>query len=97
MLASASLSTEGKFGLYEPSGGTAPDIAGKGIANPIAQILSGAMMLRFSFGDTETADRIEAAVAKSIGQGVRTIDLAKKGEPSVSTMEMADKIISNLG
>lgn len=96
MLASASLSTEDKFGLYEPSGGTAPDIAGKGIANPIAQILSAAMMLRFSFDDIQTADRIEQAVSKSIQQGARTGDLAKAGEKSISTAEMAKTIISNL-
>ena len=72
MLASASLN-DTKFGLYEPSGGSAPDIAGKGIANPIATILSAAMMLRYSFDLDQEADAIEAAVEKVLEEGYRTI------------------------
>ncbi len=101
MLSSASLGA-GKnslglpFGLFEPAGGTAPDIAGKGIANPCAQILSVALMLRFSFGLEKTATRIEAAVKKAVTSGVRTGDIAF-GKPSVGTKAMADAIIANLG
>lgn len=100
MLSSASLGA-GKnslglpFGLYEPAGGTAPDIAGKGIANPCAQILSAALMLRFSFGREETASRIEAAVKNAVTSGTRTADIAF-GKTSVSTRQMADAIIANL-
>ena len=75
MLASASLN-EDSFGLYEPAGGSAPDIAGKGIANPIAQILSAAMMLRYSFGLDEAAAAIEAAVDATLEQGIMTADIA---------------------
>ncbi|MBC8008936.1 MAG: 3-isopropylmalate dehydrogenase, partial [Burkholderiales bacterium] len=101
MLSSASLGT-GKnslglpFGLFEPAGGTAPDIAGKGIANPCAQILSVAMMLRYSFGLDAVAAKIEAAVRKAVAtDGVRTGDIAF-GKPSVGTKAMADAIIANL-
>ena len=84
------------FGLYEPAGGTAPDIAGKGIANPCAQILSGAMMLRYSFGQTELAAKIENAVRQTVtADGVRTGDIAF-GKPSVGTAAMADAIIARL-
>ena len=96
MLASASLSTEPGFGLYEPSGGTAPDIAGKGIANPIAQILSASLLLRYSFNETDVADRIDAAVRKAIESGARTGDLAGPGEKVVDTQEMTDAIIGFL-
>lgn len=96
MLASASLSTRAGFGLYEPSGGTAPDIAGKGIANPIAQILSGAMMLRHSFGMEVEARRIELAVRAAIGAGARTIDIAARGEEKIGTMEMAQEIVRRM-
>jgi 3-isopropylmalate dehydrogenase len=95
LLASASLA-EGSFGLYEPAGGSAPDIAGKGIANPIAQILSAALMLRFSFEANEAADAIENAVARTIEQGIRTIDIAPRGTPNVSTVAMGDAIVANL-
>ena len=100
MLASASLGAEKNslgfpFGLYEPSGGTAPDIAGQGIANPCAQILSGAMMLRYSFGENEAADAIEAAVEKAVTGGVRTGDIAF-GLDSVGTKEMGSAILANL-
>lgn len=97
MLPSASLA-EGTFGMYEPSGGSAPDIAGQGIANPIAQILSAGMMLRFSFGLVEAADAIDNAVAKVLEQGVRTRDIYQKltGEQLVNTKEMGDAIIAAL-
>ncbi len=100
MLSSASLGA-GKntlglpFGLYEPAGGTAPDIAGKGIANPCAQILSVALMLRFSFGLDAIATRIEQAVKAAVTSGTRTGDIAF-GRPSVGTKAMADAIIANL-
>ena len=90
MLPSASLNEEG-FGLYEPAGGSAPDIAGKGIANPIAQILSAAMMLRYSFNLNEAADAIENAVQKVLAKGHRTGDLADDSTP-VSTAEMGTLI-----
>ena len=83
------------FGLYEPAGGTAPDIAGKGVANPCAQILSVALMLRFSFGLEATATRIEAAVKKAVTSGIRTGDIAFGGA-SVGTRAMADAIIAQL-
>jgi 3-isopropylmalate dehydrogenase len=83
------------FGLYEPAGGTAPDIAGKGIANPCAQILSGALMLRYSFGLDAVAARIEAAVQKAVTSGTRTGDIAF-GRPVVGTKAMADAIIAQL-
>jgi 3-isopropylmalate dehydrogenase len=97
MLPSASLA-EGSFGMYEPSGGSAPDIAGQGIANPIAQILSAGMMLRYSFGMVEAADAIDHAVAKVLDQGIRTRDIyqQKAGEKLVNTKEMGDAIIGNL-
>ena len=96
MLASASLSTERGFGLYEPSGGTAPDIAGKGVANPIAQILSASLMLRYSFKETGVADRIDTAVRKAIESGARTGDLAGPGEKIINTREMTDAIMDHL-
>ena len=93
MLASASLN-ETKFGLYEPSGGSAPDIAGKGIANPIATILSAAMMLRFSFDLDKEADAIENAVAAVLKAGYRTIDIMSAGKTQIGTAEMGDRICS---
>jgi 3-isopropylmalate dehydrogenase len=100
MLPSASLGTGQhgfyRFGLYEPSGGSAPDIAGQGIANPIAQILSVAMMLRHSFNLGDTAARIESAVRKVIGQGLRTKDIWSEGTKLVSTKEMGHEIRENL-
>jgi len=82
------------FGMYEPSGGSAPDIAGQGVANPIAQILSAAMMLRYSLGETAAADAIEAAVDKAIDSGLRTGDIftGKEGETKVGTVAMAEAI-----
>jgi 3-isopropylmalate dehydrogenase len=95
LLPSASLA-DGAFGLYEPSGGTAPDIAGKGIANPIAQILSAALMLRYSFKENEAAAAIEKAVEETLTAGIRTADLARPGEKSVSTTEMGRAIRERL-
>ena len=91
MLSSASLN-ETKFGLYEPSGGSAPDIAGKGIANPIATILSAAMMLRFSFDLDKEADAIEQAVERVLKEGYRTIDIMSEGKQQVNTEKMGDLI-----
>ncbi|MMZ51905.1 3-isopropylmalate dehydrogenase [compost metagenome] len=93
MLPSASLA-DGNFGLYEPVHGSAPDIAGKGIANPTATILSAAMMLRYSFGLEKAANAIEQAVHNVLNSGVRTGDIASNKEEAVGTKEMADKIIA---
>ncbi|SQI42541.1 3-isopropylmalate dehydrogenase [Leminorella richardii] len=90
MLPSASLNDKG-FGLYEPAGGSAPDIAGKNIANPIAQILSLSLLMRYSLNANDAADAIENAVNKALAQGFRTGDLAGSG-PSVSTSQMGDAI-----
>lgn len=95
MLASASLN-ETKFGLYEPSGGSAPDIAGKGIANPIATILSAAMMLRFSFDLDKEAEAIENAVEQVLKEGYRTIDIMSEGKKQVGTAEMGDLIAGHI-
>jgi 3-isopropylmalate dehydrogenase len=103
MLPSASLgATSGgrTFGFYEPAGGTAPDIAGRNLANPIAQILSASMMLRYSFGLSEAADAITAAVDKVIAQGLRTGDIFNPSDASarkVGTREMGDAIAAALG
>lgn len=94
LLASASLNSE-NFGLYEPAGGSAPDIAGKNISNPIAEILSAAMMLRYSFGMNEVAVAIEDAVSRTLESGMFTADLFGKGEP-VSTKEMGNAISAQL-
>ena len=102
MLPSASLGQvkEGGrfFGLYEPSGGSAPDIAGQGIANPIAQILSLALLLRYSLGETAAADAIDKAVKSVIALGYRTCDLftGSHGEKKISTAEMGDAIVDSL-
>ena len=95
MLSSASLN-EGKFGLYEPSHGSAPDIAGKGIANPIATILSAAMMLRFSFDLDKEADAVENAVKKVLAGGYRTADIMAEGMKQTGTKEMGDLICSQI-
>jgi 3-isopropylmalate dehydrogenase len=92
MLPSASLA-EGKFGLYEPIHGSAPDIAGKGIANPLATILSAAMMLRSSFGLPKEAEMVEAAVEAVLNAGHRSPDLAKPGEATVGTTQMGDLVV----
>ena len=94
MLASASLGDG--VSLFEPSAGSAPDIAGKGIANPIATILSTAMMLRYSFGLAEEADCIEAACEKALNDGHRTSDIAKEGEKILSTSEMGKIVCDNI-
>jgi 3-isopropylmalate dehydrogenase len=96
MLPSASLNSS-KQGLYEPSHGSAPDIAGKGIANPLATILSAAMMLRFSLNQEAAAQRIEAAVKKVLEQGLRTADIYSEGTTRVSTKEMGDAVVKALG
>jgi 3-isopropylmalate dehydrogenase len=95
MLPSASLDKDNK-GLYEPSHGSAPDIAGKGVANPLATILSAAMMLRYSLGKTEQADRIESAVKKVLEQGYRTGDIATPDGKIVGTKEMGDAVLKAL-
>ena len=95
MLSSASLN-ETKFGLYEPSHGSAPDIAGKGIANPIATILSAAMMLRFSLDLDEEADAVEAAVQQVLKEGYRTVDIMSEGMKQVGTKEMGDLIAERI-
>ena len=96
MLPSASLNAQGQ-GLYEPSHGSAPDIAGKGIANPLATILSAAMMLRFSLNQEAAALRIEAAVQKVLQQGLRTGDIYSEGTTRVSTVQMGDAVVEALG
>ncbi|WP_396270228.1 3-isopropylmalate dehydrogenase [Ideonella sp.] len=93
MLPSASLNAQNK-GLYEPSHGSAPDIAGKGIANPLATILSAAMMLRFSLQQPEAADRIESSVRAVLSAGLRTADIWSDGTQKVSTREMGDAVVA---
>ncbi len=95
MLPSASLNSKNQ-GLYEPSHGSAPDIAGKGIANPLATILSAAMMLRFSLNQAAAADRIEAAVSKVLDSGLRTTDIWSEGTTRVGTREMGDAVVAAL-
>ncbi len=95
MLPSASLDANNK-GLYEPSHGSAPDIAGKGIANPLATILSAAMMLRYSLQQAEAADRIESAVQQVLGSGYRTPDIWSEGTRKVGTREMGDAVVAAL-
>ncbi len=100
MLPSASLGlamkTHGRFGLYEPSGGSAPDIAGKGIANPIAQILSTAMLLRYSLGLADASSAIEAAVRQTIADGFRTADIQSEEGILVGTVEMGDAVVERM-
>jgi 3-isopropylmalate dehydrogenase len=95
MLPSAALDEKGK-GLYEPIHGTAPDIAGKGLANPLATILSAAMMLRYSLRDERNARRIEAAVTKALRDGLRTADIHTAGTRKVGTQEMGDAVVRAL-
>jgi 3-isopropylmalate dehydrogenase len=85
---------ESKFGLYEPAGGSAPDIAGKGIANPLAQILSAGMMLRYSLNLPQAADRLETAVKNVLNQGIRTVDIAADRRRVASTTQIADAIVA---
>lgn len=95
LLASASLNQE-KFGLYEPAGGSAPDIAGKGVANPIAQILSASMMLKYSFGLVEIADAIEKSIERVLAKNIYTADLTDNKKQTVSTDEMGNAIAKEL-
>ncbi|HEY6822463.1 MAG TPA: 3-isopropylmalate dehydrogenase [Burkholderiales bacterium] len=95
MLPSASLDAKGK-GLYEPIHGTAPDIAGKDLANPLATILSAAMMLRYSLKQETAAQRIERAVSRALESGLRTADLHVPGTRKVGTREMGDAVVANL-
>ena len=95
MRPSASLDARGK-GLYEPIHGTAPDIAGKGLANPLAAILSAAMMLRYSLGQPGAADRVERAVAEVLQSGLRTADIFTPGTRKVGTAEMGDAVVAAL-
>jgi 3-isopropylmalate dehydrogenase len=91
MLPSASLNSENK-GMYEPIHGSAPDIAGKGVANPLATILSVAMMLRYSLGESELADKVESAVRKVLASGARTLDLGG----NMNTTDMGDAVVASL-
>jgi 3-isopropylmalate dehydrogenase len=99
-LPSASLGEGGspgsQFGLYEPIGGSAPDIAGKGIANPVAAMLSAALLLRYSLDDDHTALRIEEAVAQTIAGGARTLDIARSGERALDTEAFTQRVLANL-
>jgi 3-isopropylmalate dehydrogenase len=95
MLPSASLNAKGQ-GMYEPIHGSAPDIAGKGVANPLATILSVAMMLRYSLDAAPAAERIEAAVSKVLDQGLRTADIMSSGMRQVGTAEMGDAVVAEL-
>ena len=95
MLPSASLNESNK-GLYEPCHGSAPDIAGKNMANPLATILSVAMMLRYTFATEEAAQRIETAVKKVLAQGYRTVDIYEPGMQKLGTREMGDAVLKNL-
>ncbi len=94
MLQSASLGD--KCALYEPIHGSAPDIAGKGLANPLATILSVAMMFRHSLGMPEEAEQVEAAISRVLDRGLRTADIAKPGEASIGTAAMGDAVLAEL-
>ena len=95
MLPSASLDEHGK-GLYEPIHGSAPDIAGKGVANPLATILSVAMMLRYSLGRADLAERVERAVSRVLDQGLRTADIRAEGCETVGTVAMGEAVLAAL-
>ena len=95
MLPSASLDANGK-GLYEPIHGSAPDIAGKGMANPLAAILSAAMLLRYSLNEPEQAERIERAVGRVLDQGLRTLDIMAGDMTPVGTQAMGDAVVAAL-
>lgn len=95
MLPSASLDDKNK-GMYEPIHGSAPDIAGKNIANPLATILSVAMMLRYTFNQEEAAVRIENSVKKVLAQNYRTRDICESGMREIGTVEMGDAVLKNL-
>jgi len=96
MLPSASLDARGK-GLYEPIHGSAPDIAGKDVANPLATILSAAMMLRYSLNQDDAAQRVEGAVRKVLAKGLRTADIHEAGTTQVGTVAMGDAVVAALG
>lgn len=96
MLPSASIGAPGQPGLYEPIHGSAPDIAGRGIANPLATILSAAMLLRSSLGLHDEAAAVEAAVAATLDQGYRTADIAATGQTAISTSAMGDRVLAAL-
>jgi 3-isopropylmalate dehydrogenase len=96
MLPSASLDANNK-GLYEPIHGSAPDIAGKNLANPLATILSAAMMLRYSLDRDQAANDIEAAVKKVLAQGLRTADIHRPGTQKIGTVQMGDAVVAALG
>jgi 3-isopropylmalate dehydrogenase len=91
LLPSASINQK-SFGLFEPAGGSAPDIAGKGIANPVAQILSAAMMLRFSLKHAQAADAVERAVGDVLRAGTHTVDIAQDESKAVGTAQMGEAI-----
>ena len=96
-MCSSDLSLDAKSkGLYEPIHGSAPDIAGKNVANPLATILSVAMMLRYTFNKEEWAYRIEAAVKNVLAKGLRTADIHEPGTTKLSTMEMGDAVVAAL-
>ena len=82
--------------MYEPVHGSAPDIAGQGIANPLASILSLAMLLRYTFNENEMADKVESAVQRVLAKGIRTGDIANAGESTVSTSEMGQAVLEEL-
>jgi 3-isopropylmalate dehydrogenase len=92
----ASANADGRFGLYEPISGTAPDIAGKGIANPVAAILSAALLCRYTLGDEESAMRIESAIAKAIAGGARTRDIARDSAVALSTNAFGERVLAAL-
>jgi 3-isopropylmalate dehydrogenase len=96
MLPSASMNAAGQ-GLFEPIHGSAPDIAGKGVANPLATILSLAMLLRYSLKRGDLADRINAAVEQVLASGLRTGDIAAPGDSRVGTVTMGDALVAALG
>jgi 3-isopropylmalate dehydrogenase len=95
MLPSASLDASNK-GMYEPIHGSAPDIAGRGVANPLATILSAAMMLRYTFARADVAERIEGAVRQVLRQGLRTGDIWQEGMQRVGTVQMGEAVVSAL-
>jgi 3-isopropylmalate dehydrogenase len=95
LLPSASINA-GRFGLYEPAGGSAPDLAGRGVANPVAQILSAAMMLKYSFGRDDAAQAVEQAVADTLAAGIATADIARDRTRAVGTAAMGDAIVARL-
>lgn len=95
MLPSAAVGSDGP-GLFEPVHGSAPDIAGKDIANPFAQILSVSMMLKYGLNEPAAAERIEAAVMKTLDQGVRTSDIAQPGDTTLGCKAIGEKVLQNL-